>query len=63
MCVCVMVILTGSYRAVQEHVCFWGDVYCKSLIGIVDTLVKIGAGGGESTQKYKTKANEISLVS
>jgi hypothetical protein len=59
-----MVILTGSYRAVQEHVCgFWGDIYCKSLIGIVNTLVKFGAGGGELTQKYKTKANEVSLIS
>lgn len=44
---CVMVILTGCYRAGQEHTCrFWGDVYCNSLIGIVDTLAKIGVGVG-----------------
>jgi len=33
------------YRAGQEHICgFWGDVYCNSLTGIVDTLEKLGVG-------------------
>lgn len=44
---CVMVTLTGCHRAGQEHTCrFWGVVYCNSLIGIVDTLAKIGGGMG-----------------
>lgn len=60
---CVVVTLPGCYRAGQEHICgFWGDVYCNSLIGMVDTLAKIGVGE-ENEHKYKTKANETSLIS
>ena len=40
------------------------DVYCNSLIGIMDTLKKKKRKEKKIwTQKYKTKANETSLVS
>ena len=38
------------------------DVYCNSLIEIMDTLAK-KKKKKIRTQKYKTKANETSLIS
>lgn len=40
------------------------DVYCNSLIEIMDTLAKKKKKKKKiRTQKYKTKANETSLIS
>lgn len=39
------------------------DVYCNSLIEIMDTLAKKKKKKKIRTQKYKTKANETSLIS